>query len=411
MGRLTRLFVWSFLCLAASCLSTDIGPPSPVSSQNRLQPFLPGPHPCGPLGQICCHAPASAPKTFGPLVQCSRGLGCDILSDKCVLPCGGAGQVCCDGPDTRALRWTSSGAVFSPTESGLREMCDQGACDVPTHRCVPCGTSAGAACCPPDASQATASCRGDEHLKCIFDPGTGTSGTCNECGGRGMPPCNGSCDPIPDLGIRNGLCDICGADSQPPCDRGCNFGLNVANGLCHPCGADGQIPCQGVCFHGLGVDHGLCTRCGGNEQIPCDGICQSPLKIQNGLCKLCGGEGNPPCDGLQCNGDLHITLFRPDPLRHLLICTANCGHSHQLACRTQYPVSGGHSSRYRCFDHSRLSASPGLPIAENCLCVPNTLNNTLNDVSDNSGFCISTFPAPGDIPDPPDCNNPDCSAP
>jgi hypothetical protein len=96
-------------------------------------------------------------------------------------------------------------------------------------------------------------------------------------------------------------------------------------------------------------------------------------------------------------------------LSNRLLCTASCGHNHQHACRTTYRVPGGVRSRYRCFNHSRLFATgPANP--SNCVCVPNTINDRENDVSDDSGFCISTFPAPGDIADPPDCDGPDCTS-
>ena len=198
---------------------------------------------CGALEESCCRAPFQNVPAFGPLVSCQRGLGCDITTNKCVSPCGGSGQVCCDGPETRALKWTAEGNIYSPTSWNLREMCDKGACDTQTHRCYTCGTQDGGPCCPPDAAQATARCVGD-FLECEFDPGGyAVSGTCRACGSKGRPPCRWGCGP--GLNIRNSLCDICGSDFQPPCDTGCNPGLGLAQGLCRQCGNAAQIPCEG----------------------------------------------------------------------------------------------------------------------------------------------------------------------
>ncbi|NGZ07958.1 MAG: hypothetical protein CV088_01040 [Nitrospira sp. LK70] len=101
-----------------------------------------------------------------------------------------------------------------------------------------------------------------------------------------------------------------------------------------------------------------------------------------------------------CTGDLHATL---DP-RKGLICTSSCGHAHQPACHTKYRVRGGVSSRYRCFDHSKLYAT-GPAIPENCMCIANTRTDKETDVSDNSGFCISSGPPDGSDVDPPDCDD------
>jgi hypothetical protein len=332
---------------------------------------------CGALGEDCCRAPIQNPDS-GPYVSCQDGLGCDITTGKCVSPCGGTGKVCCDGPGTRATKWTPDGKVYSPNTWNMREMCDQGACDRQSHRCFACGTQDGAPCCPPDAAQATARCIGT-HVECEFDPvGFFVSGTCRGCGIKGKPPCRWGCDP--GLDIRNGLCDICGGDSQSPCDRGCN--------------------------RGLGLAHGLCAECGGQGQPPCDSGCNSGTILINGVCTACGDEGQPPCAGMTCHGDLHPNI---DILSNRLLCTVFCGHFHQYACRTTYAVPDGVRSRYRCFNHSKLfAAGPADP--SNCLCVPSTSNDQEDDVSDNSGFCISAGSASGDIPDPPDCDGPDCTS-
>jgi hypothetical protein len=301
--------------------TATLSPIQPYSMSNRNAPPQ---HPCGASGQICCHAPASVSNVYGPLVHCNTGLGCDINSDQCVQPCGGPGQACCDGPETRALEWTTSGLVYSPTQPGLREMCDQGACDVPTHRCFSCGGAAGVACCPPDASHATARCTRDEHLMCQFDSGTFASGICVDCGSQGKPPCPWGCDA--NLDIRNGVCDLCGANFQPPCDRtwpagGCNLGLSIAQGVCRYCGAEGQIPCDSGCNPGLSIAQGVCRHCGAEGQIPCDSGCRSPLNIQNGLCEFCGGDRQRPCDS-GCDAGLSLAKGQ---CRH-------CGSTQQIPC-------------------------------------------------------------------------------
>ena len=95
--------------------------------------------------------------------------------------------------------------------------------------------------------------------------------------------------------------------------------------------------------------------------------------------------------------------------RSLRCCLEPIRPSHQLACATQYPVAGGVSWRYRCYDHSKLFAGPGPAIPENCTCVPNTTNDQEEDVSDNSGLCVSSDPPAPDRPDPPDCEEKGCS--
>lgn len=160
--RVSCRFVW-LLSLTLAFIALVLTPPAETSSvRDRvftrppidLSPFL-----CGGLGQACCRPPRSITTAgYGHLVACGTGLGCDVTSNTCVQPCGGTGQVCCDGPETRAPKWTNDGRVYSPNYFGMREMCDRGACDIPSHRCFDCGTVDGAPCCPPDAAQATARC-------------------------------------------------------------------------------------------------------------------------------------------------------------------------------------------------------------------------------------------------------------
>lgn len=294
---------------------------SPIA---RLTPFLL----CGALGQPCCRDPYQNPSD-GPLVACDNGLGCDITTNRCVATCGMPGQPCCDGPETRAPKWTSTGAVYSPDYFGMKEMCQLGACDTQSHRCFSCGTQDGNPCCPPDAAQATARCTGAS-LHCEYDPGTFyTSGTCRACGKVDRPPCATGCDP--GLGIRGGLCEFCGGDNQLPCDSGCNFPLGLIGGICRLCGDIGQIPCDNGCKNTLGIKGGLCAVCGSPNQptcdsgcrtgavasngrcvecghtneLPCSNGCVYPLKTANGICRSCGASGQVPCDS-GCNSGLVV---------------------------------------------------------------------------------------------------------
>ena len=262
--------------------------------------------PCGDAGQRCCRAPAHAQNpAFGPLVHCNAGLGCNISTNTCQAPCGGEGQVCCDGPETRALRWTPEGKVFSPTSPFLREMCTIGACDRAKHQCFVCGNADGARCCPPDAAQATARCVG-ERLSCSFDTaGLFVSGTCHKCGIRGRKPCDDNmCDP--GLGLRHGLCDVCSREGQPPCDAGCQPGLASVQGICRACGGLNQTPCPNGCRGNLGVIGNRCTECGQSGQLPCNNGCAPNLRLINGtLCSVCGALNQVPCpDG--CNFSLNV---------------------------------------------------------------------------------------------------------
>lgn len=298
----------------------------------RLDRFRPTAFFCGALGQTCCRAPVQNVAAYGPLVSCQTGLGCDITTNTCVAACGNPGQVCCDGPETRAPKWTASGSVYSPNSWNMQEMCRQGACDRQSHRCFACGTVDGAACCPPDAAQATARCFG-EYLECQFNPwGFYDSGTCRACGKQGKPPCRWGCDP--GLELRNGLCDLCGADWQPPCDSGCKPGLGVAKGLCRYCGYIGQIPCDSGCVGGLRLKNGLCAACGSSGQPPCDSGCDPGTRLINGVCTLCGNNGQPPCT----NGCV-------PPMKVANGVCRFCGASGQIpcdsGCNPGLTVSGG----------------------------------------------------------------------
>jgi hypothetical protein len=282
------------VCVALALLSCGPRGDTPIRGEVEIDlPFLR----CGAPGEACCEAPTSAQniEALGPLVSCQRGLGCDITTRTCVAPCGGPGQACCDGPETRALKWTTDGKVYSPNYWNMREMCDTGACDKQTHRCFTCGMQDGGPCCPPDAAQATARCVG-ENLQCEWDArGFYESGTCRACGFRGKPPCPWGCEP--GLDVLKGVCDLCGAQGQPPCDvTRCKAGLGLLKGLCESCGGNRQVPCDTGCRAGLGLRHGLCVACGSNGTPPCDKGCQPGMRLINGVCMFCGLVGQPPCE-------------------------------------------------------------------------------------------------------------------
>lgn len=220
--------------------------------------------------------------------------------------------------------------------------------------------------------------------------------------------------PCADEQCRRQISHHCNVKCNSSVIGGCNCppGRTVCEGLCckpgEVCTLDGCSPPNEVCNNRHCLGKCLPDGCCPLGHIVCNNRC-CELGIRacasDGNCVGCGGEGQIPCAKMTCKGDLHLNI---DMLSNRLICTASCGHSHQPACRTTYPVPGGVRSRYRCFSHSMLSATgPANP--SNCICVPNTINDRENDVSDNSGFCISTFPAPGDIADPPDCDEPGCS--
>jgi len=199
--------------------------------------------------------------------------------------------------------------------------------------------------------------------------------------------------------------EVIGGCGCPP-DRVVCTSLRAVGECCKPgevCTLDGCSPPNQVCNNRGGcLGQCLPDGCCPPHRIVCNNQCCEwgvSACASDGNCVGCGDEGQPPC-GMTCRGDLHLNI---DMLSNRLLCTAACGHSHQYACRTRYPVPGGVRSRYRCFNHSKLSAT-GPADPSNCLCVPNTINDRENDVSDNSGFCLSTFPAPGDIADPPDCD-------
>jgi hypothetical protein len=204
----------------------------------------------------------------------------------------------------------------------------------------------------------------------------------------------------------------CGADVIGGCE--CPPGREVCEGLCcgpgEVCTLDGCSPPNQVCNnHGGCLGQCLPEGCCPPYRVVCNNhCCEAGVSVcsSDGNCVGCGDEGQSPCAGMTCQGNLHPNI---DMLSNRLLCTAYCGHFHQYACRTKYPVPDGVRSRYRCFNHSKLFAT-GPADPSNCICMPNAINDRENDVSDDSGFCISTLPAPGDIADPPDCDGPDCTS-
>lgn len=375
---------------------------------------------CGALGQTCCRAPAASQNipVFGPIVSCQQGLGCDITTNKCVSPCGGTGQACCDGPETRAIKWTADGKLYSPNSWNMKEMCGTGACEAQTHKCFTCGTQDGGACCPPDAAQATARCVGD-FLECQFNPGGfAVSGTCRACGSQGKPPCRWGCDT--GLDLFNGRCELCGGDRQLPCDSGCKPGLGMAQGLCRACGNVGQVPCDNGCSGGLKLKSGVCAVCGGQGQAPCDAGCGAGTRLINGVCAPCGANGQPPCSS-GCNYPMKVAGG---------VCRV-CGGNGQIACDTgcnsglvlnggtcappgsSPPETCAHNTESCVADfvagtHCCQSGGPLLCVYGHCkVCVPHgnvcTLGGTQTCCSAKDGDVCKLDPATGnaicDIPD------------
>lgn len=257
---------------------------------------------CGAPGQSCCKHATSLPG-LDPR-YCAAGAGCDIASNTCVSPCGAGGQVCCDGPDTYAPQGNSSptGALFCTNGNCVprRQMCDSGACMRETRRCnVECGKAAGAACCPPDAGIAVASCKAPD-LLCEFGAQGMESGICVLCGDQGQPPCPG--DECRDsAGIRmierNGICVACGYVGGPECPSGrkCDHSAPDPRGPnCIPGGGKDQPCLEGrLCgYDGMFCDNSnTCRLCGAPGQ-PC---CPAQPLLGGGVTKECGGFDNLHC--------------------------------------------------------------------------------------------------------------------
>jgi len=258
---------------------------------------------CGREGNRCCQPPVPVDSSlYGPLVACDRGLGCDIVTNRCVAGCGDVGQPCCDGPETKAIQWTETGAVRSPTGFGLKEMCRSGACDKATHRCIACGMTPGAPCCPPDAAQTTFRCVGD-NLECDTVFGGLSRCFCE----LGFTDCHGLCK---DLQTDPENCGACG--KQCPRDWSC------CGGVCTACPQGGVCSgAQCVCPPGLTDCGGVCTKC--PQGGMCSGTqCDCPKWWTNcgGFCKYlwtdsanCGGCGRP-CQTV-CSGGI---CWPPQPI-------------------------------------------------------------------------------------------------
>ena len=256
---------------------------------------------CGAPGQSCCTWP-NATGTLDPR-HCNAGAGCDIATNTCVAPCGGGGEVCCDGPDTYAPQGDRSptGLYCANGECTARkQMCTSGACTRETRRCNDtCGKSAGAACCPPDAGIAVASCKA-EGLICAFNETDMGSGTCVHCGEQGQPSCpGGQCKASSGVRTmeRNGICVACGYVGGPKCPDGrkCDAGAPDPHGpLCIPGGGQDQPCLEGrFCgYDGMFCDSSnVCRLCGAPGQ-PC---CPNQPLLGGGYTKECGGYSNLQC--------------------------------------------------------------------------------------------------------------------
>jgi hypothetical protein len=276
--------------------------------------------PCGALGKPCCRAPAGAQNiaVFGPLVSCQEGLGCDLATNTCVSGCGATGQVCCDGPETRALKWTADGSIYSHNSWNMREMCETGVCDKKTHRCITCGTQTGGPCCSSDAAQATARCFRDaqtgNRLVCN-SPWADADSYCVECGKSGQPKCLTAGEARCDDGLvereSDGVCVSCGQTGQPTCDRGepCRDGHSVpdrsfsqcipAGGPNQPCRPNGDCDLQTLFCNAAHV----CQSCGQPGEIccppgrlPANASCVGPNnECHENRCFTCGQDDSPIC--------------------------------------------------------------------------------------------------------------------
>jgi len=256
---------------------------------------------CGAPGQSCCKWPQSSPG-LDPR-YCTVGAGCDIATNTCVTPCGAGGQVCCDGPDTFAPQGDRSPTgLFCANGNCVprKQMCTDGACTRETRRCdVQCGKAPGAACCPPDAGIAVASCKGPEMI-CEFGAQGLQSGTCVHCGDQGQPPCPGD-ECRPSGGVRTmergGICVACGVVGQPECPDGrkCDYGAPDPHGPnCIPGGGQDQPCLEGrFCgYDGMFCDgESMCRVCGQAGQ-PC---CPAQPLLNGGVTKECGGWSNLQC--------------------------------------------------------------------------------------------------------------------
>lgn len=304
---------------------------------------------CGAPGQVCCKWTNSLPG-FDPS-YCQAGAGCDITTNTCVTPCGGGGQVCCDGPDTYAPQSNRSPTGPYCTNgncSPRKQMCASGACTRESRRCNDqCGKTAGAACCPPDAGIAVASCKAPD-LICDFGAHGMDSGTCVHCGEQGQPPCPGEmCRQS--AGARtivlNDICVACGFEGKPKCyDRPmCNAGLapDPHGPNCIPAGGKDQLCLEGkFCgYDGMFCDAtNTCRLCGQPGQ-PC---CPNQPLLGGGFTKECGGYSNLQC--VDFNGR-PVCQYKPGqapgggnpppPPTQPKTCG---GHPYQIGTTTSFPV-------------------------------------------------------------------------
>jgi hypothetical protein len=258
---------------------------------------------CGAPGQACCKWSKSLPD-FHPQ-YCKVGAGCDITNNVCVAPCGGSGQACCDGPDTYAPQGNSSpnSSFFCINgDCGARKsMCSSGACTRATRRCdSQCGRTAGGACCPPDAENATATCKAPD-LVCEHPRDDATMGRCTLCGLQGQPACPGEvCRASGGVRTmeRNGICVACGLVGTPKCPSAprCEAGSapDPRGPDCIPGGGENQPCLEGrFCgYDGMYCDNAnVCRVCG----MPGQTCCPLQPQLGGGTTRECNGFTNLQC--------------------------------------------------------------------------------------------------------------------
>jgi hypothetical protein len=235
----------------------------------------------GNLGGACLPA-----DTTVPIPHCNDGYGCNKANNTCQA-CGGDGQPCCDGPHSAF----SGKCYIDPLHPHSCDVCHAGSCEAASHLCHSCGSTAGGACCAPDAAIATYRCHGS--LAC--DP---THTRCIACGAPGQPTCDEQ--PLCNASAIDdgaGHCVACGGNGQPPCSTGCQAGLEEWNGVCTPiCGHTGGACCGGNTCHDR---HDACIS----------GTCQTE------------GYYDAPCIAEYCNNNWKCMYNNPfdytpiDPVR------------------------------------------------------------------------------------------------
>ena len=303
---------------------------------------------CETAGSACC-----GPDGEVNTKHCHKGLGCNIVTDKCETS-GAPEQPCADGHFTGFSLKGYTGVLLDPLER--IESCDRGArCDarlaadgkswVGTRLCRACGIQEDGFCCAPDVRYAVGRCFEDaatgKRLTCS-DPLAALPGICIPCGRWAGDIACADREPCADRLIeKDGFCIACGVAGLPPCDRGvpcrdsaadwlsdrcveaggpnqpclpegglrCSYQGTFCNSrrICEPCGLPGQ-PC---CPPGSRPNNAPCEQPGECRQTPagnrCGGcgytngpVCQGPVPCPNdepvgGWCRPCGKLGQVCC--------------------------------------------------------------------------------------------------------------------